>query len=321
MTGLLESLRRLDNYADDILEEQEATRDLLQQQIQGIEALLEATEGRPVPIAAEPSTYLYNMSSLVPADTPENEPVAETRQIDFDGVIRQISVVSVEAAQQAVGAQFGFPSGERVLPRDDPGDARYVPLAGRGRGGPVPLRKQRRLAGTLRDGTRPDRGGQRMTLRGSQEIDTPHPDNTRAIVGATGIPVKQDLDGTQIQRLGVAGADADWGPDQIDITDSEAVLANPENVGGTAASSGVVRSLDGSTIRVVYAWTGDVSNSTTIQEAEDDPETVLETFSDDGDAEIVLRNVTTKSDNCKVFVEDTSAAGTANNIEFTLNFH
>jgi hypothetical protein len=68
------------------------------------------------------------MSRLVPAGTAENNPVKETREVDFDGEVRQLRVVSTQAAQQAVGAQFSYASGERVLPRDDPEDARYVPL-------------------------------------------------------------------------------------------------------------------------------------------------------------------------------------------------
>lgn len=129
-TGLLESLRRVDNYLDDIGDQQEELAELLRQQRDGIERLIEAVGGEPVSLAPDPSTYLYNMSVLVPADTQENDPLTETREIEYDGIIRQVRVVSVAAAQQAVGAQFGFASGERVLPRDDPGDARYVPLAG-----------------------------------------------------------------------------------------------------------------------------------------------------------------------------------------------
>ena len=63
------------------------------------------------------------------------------------------------------------------------------------------------------------------------EIGQDRPDNTQAIVGREGIPVRQDTDGTQIQRLGIAGAEADWGPEQVDITDGEEAIATPENVG------------------------------------------------------------------------------------------
>lgn len=130
-TGLLESLRRLDNYADEILEEQGDANVLLQQQVSGMERLLEEVTGdTDVDLSPDRSTYLFNMSKEVPADTSENEPVTEVREIDYDGVIREIRVVSVEAAQQAVGARFGFSSGEQIMPRDDPQDARYIPLAG-----------------------------------------------------------------------------------------------------------------------------------------------------------------------------------------------
>lgn len=128
-TGLLESLRRIDNYAAEILEEQEEANVLLQQQVSGLEQLLEAATGETsVNLAPDPSTFLFNMSAQVPAGTSQNDPITETRDIDFDGVVREIRVVSVEAAQQSVGAQFSFASGEQVMPRDDPQDARYVPL-------------------------------------------------------------------------------------------------------------------------------------------------------------------------------------------------
>ena len=159
-----------------------------------------------------------------------------------------------------------------------------------------------------------------MGIRPAGLLEQARPDNTSAVVGAEGLPVRQDLDGTQIQRLGVAGADADWGPEQVEITDDEAVIADPERVGGTTSSSGLVRSLDGEDCEVVYAWTSDVSQIDTIEEAETDETTVVQRL-DATDSEIVIENVTTKSDNCKVFVEDASAAGTENTVEYTLNFH
>lgn len=129
-TGLLESLRRLDNYAEEIHEEQEEIATLLSQQVSGTEQLLEALTGESgVDLTPDPSTYLFNMSKQVPADTPENQPVTETREMEYDGLITEIHVVSTLAAQQAVGASFEFASGERVFPRDDPSDARYVPLS------------------------------------------------------------------------------------------------------------------------------------------------------------------------------------------------
>ena len=159
-----------------------------------------------------------------------------------------------------------------------------------------------------------------MGIRPAGLLEQARPDNTSAVVGAEGLPVRQDLDGTQIQRLGVAGADADWGPEQVEITDDEAVIADPERVGGTTSSSGIVRSLDGESFEVVYAWTSDVSDISTIAEAESDTTTVVQRPGG-ADSEIVIENVTTKSDNCKVFVEDVSEEGVDNQVEYTLNFH
>ena len=155
-----------------------------------------------------------------------------------------------------------------------------------------------------------------------QALNRDRPDNTQSVVGEQGIPVRQDVDGSQIQRLGIAGADADWGPDVEDITDGETIIANPERVGGTSSSSGIIRSLDDEPCSVVYAWTGDVSSAETIQEAEDDPETVVERDPNiQSDTENIIEEITTKSDNCIVFVEDNSDEGVENNIEYTLNFH
>lgn len=128
-TGLLESLRRLDNWAEEISDQQEDLIRLVQQQTEASNAVAQALADEDFDPGPEPSTYLFNMSKEVPADTPENDPVTEVRKMDYDGVVRQITVVSVAAAQQAVGAQFSFASGQRILPRDDPSDARYVPLA------------------------------------------------------------------------------------------------------------------------------------------------------------------------------------------------
>jgi len=155
-----------------------------------------------------------------------------------------------------------------------------------------------------------------------QALNRDRPDNTQSIVGEEGVPVRQDVDGSQIQRLGIAGADADWGPAQIDITDGEEIIADPERVGGTSTLSGIVNSLEDQPCSVVLAWTGDISAVTTIQEAEDDVETVVERDPNiQGDAENIIEEITTKSDNCVVFVEDDSPQGTANVVEYTLNFH
>jgi len=160
-----------------------------------------------------------------------------------------------------------------------------------------------------------------MALR-SPDLVNPRPDNSTGIVGEEGIPVRQDIDGTQIQRLGIAGADADWGPDQDDITDDEAIVADPERVGGTSNSSGIFRSLDGEPFSVVYAWTGDVSEVETVEGAEEDDETVVERPPGaQDDDEIIIENVSTKSDNCVVFIEDESDEGVENTVEYSLNFH
>jgi len=151
------------------------------------------------------------------------------------------------------------------------------------------------------------------------QIGQDRPDNTQSIVGREGIPVRQDVDGTQIQRLGVAGAEADWGPEQEDITGSETAIADPENVGGTSSSSGIVRSLDDNPFSVLYAWTDENGTIETVQEALDADNCVVQDLG--ADTEFIIRNVTTKSDNCIVFVKDESQAGEPNNIQFTLNFH
>ena len=127
-TGVLESLRRLDNWAAEISEQQEEMVRLIQQQTEASNAVAQALADEDFDPGPEPSTYLFNMSALVPADTPENDPVTVTREIDFDGAVRELRVVSTGAAQQSVGAQFSYASGTRVMPRDDPEDARYVPL-------------------------------------------------------------------------------------------------------------------------------------------------------------------------------------------------
>ena len=127
-TGVLESLRRVDNHLADVVENQEQIADLLRQQRNGIGQVLEGLGGEADDFGASPSAFLFNMSVLVDAGTPKTDPTVETREIDYDGVVTEVRVVSVSAAQQAVGAQFGFNSGERVMPRDDPGDAEYVPL-------------------------------------------------------------------------------------------------------------------------------------------------------------------------------------------------
>ncbi|MFW5896350.1 MAG: hypothetical protein ACOCUA_03100, partial [archaeon] len=125
----------------------------------------------------------------------------------------------------------------------------------------------------------------------------------------------------QIQRLGIAGADADWGPEQIDFGGDEAKkIATPEGVGGTRASSGIVNSLDDLDCSVVYVWKDEESGYDSLSDARDSETTVLqEPNAITNDTEHVIQSITTKSDNCEVWVVNESAD--PNTIEFTLNFH
>lgn len=146
-------------------------------------------------------------------------------------------------------------------------------------------------------------------------------DNTSGIVGAEGIPVRQDLDGTQIQRLGIAGADADWGPAETTLAaDGEEAIATPGGVGGTRSSAGIVRSLDDQSISVVYVWANGDNIPDTVADAEASETAVVERPpGSQSDTEVVIENVSTKSDNARVFVQDES--GAQNQIQYTLNFH
>jgi len=156
---------------------------------------------------------------------------------------------------------------------------------------------------------------------------TSRPDNSTGIVGERGIPVRQDIDGTQIQRLGIPGADADWGPETVTLEPSgdadnadEAKIATPEGVGGTSTSAGIVRSLDSANCSVVYVWTDAVQDYDTLQEYRDCPNCIVqEPAAIQDDVENVIQSVTTKSDNAVVFV--TNEAGSQNQVQFTLNFH
>lgn len=159
------------------------------------------------------------------------------------------------------------------------------------------------------------------------EIGQDRPDNTQAIVGREGIPVRQDLDGTQIQRLGVAGADADWGPDTITLepagdanNDDEYKIAEPGGVGGTRSSSGLIRSKDGVDCSVAYVWTGGEQTYDTLQGYRDCPNCVVEEpVTLQSDTENVAESVTTKSDDAVVFVVNDAAQ--QNEVAYTLNFH
>lgn len=156
---------------------------------------------------------------------------------------------------------------------------------------------------------------------------TSRPDNSTGIVGERGIPVKQDIDGTQIQRLGIAGADADWGPNTVtlaangDVNDNDEVkIAEPDGVGGTTSSGGIIRSLDSANCSVAYVWTDGVQEYDTLQEYRNCPKCIVqEPAAIQDDVENVIQNVTTKSDNAVVFV--TNEAGSENQVQYTLNFH
>lgn len=158
-------------------------------------------------------------------------------------------------------------------------------------------------------------------LRPASEF-TSRPDNATQVTADQGLPVKQDPDtGAQIQRIGIAGADADWGPEETTLdADDEAKIANPDNVGGTDSSAGIVKSLDSQNISVVYAWTDGETTLDTVQDARDDPNTIVEEppkITDD--TKHVIEAINTKSDHCDVFVVEES--GNENKIAYTLNFH
>lgn len=159
------------------------------------------------------------------------------------------------------------------------------------------------------------------------EVGQDRPDNTQSIVGRRGIPVRQDTDGTQIQRIGIPGADADWGPDTITLepsgdanNDDEYKIAEPEGVGGTSSSAGLVVSQDSEPLSVAYVWTDAASEFDTLQAYRDDDASIVqEPGAIQSDTEHTIQSITTKSDNCVVFV--TNNAAVQNEFEFTLNFH
>lgn len=62
--------------------------------------------------------YPWKFSATVPEGTGTADPVAVTREINVDGIIRRIEIVSTEAAQQAVGARVSRPTGQRFVPRN-----------------------------------------------------------------------------------------------------------------------------------------------------------------------------------------------------------
>jgi hypothetical protein len=162
-----------------------------------------------------------------------------------------------------------------------------------------------------------------MTLRPPENVVSSRPDGAQIITGREGIPVKQDVDGTQIQRLGIAGADADWGPETVDLPDQgDYKIAEPGGVGGTRSSSGIVRSESGLNCSVVYVWKSESDEYNSVQEARDSPDAVVqEPGAIQTDTEHVIQAINTKSDNCEVWITDESAEGQTNTVAFTLNFH
>lgn len=148
------------------------------------------------------------------------------------------------------------------------------------------------------------------------------PDNSTAIVGEEGIPVRQDDVGIQIQRLGIAGADADWGPEKVDITDTDERIAKPDRVGGTREFSALLRSEQTEPFSVVVVWnTGQVDRES-ISEAEACDECIVERPDNAQDGtEHLIASIKTKGDYCWIFVEDESQQGVTNEVMYTINFH
>lgn len=71
--------------------------------------------------------YPWKFSAAVPAGTGTADPTRVRREINTDGIIRRIEIVSTQAAQQAVGARVGLATGQRFIPRnpvdnDEPAD-------------------------------------------------------------------------------------------------------------------------------------------------------------------------------------------------------
>jgi len=161
-----------------------------------------------------------------------------------------------------------------------------------------------------------------MSLRPSGQIRASRPDNTSTVVGGEGVEVLQDTDGTQIQRLGIPGAEADWGPGEKDITDTNVAVASPKQVGGTNEASGIVRSLDNEPCTVAFVWSTGENDYTDFQNTQARSDTLIESPpAITNDPEHTIESVTTKADHAAVFVIDESAQGVTNNIEYTLNFH
>ena len=136
---------------------------------------------------------------------------------------------------------------------------------------------------------------------------TTSPDGTTAIVGEQGIEALQE-DGQLVVKTGVGGEQRDYDVDSVAITDTTETVANPDTVGATAELSGAIESDNGEPFTVEVEW-------------QDNDGAALYTESFGSDTDIVIASVTTKSDNAAVKVVDDSAAGTANQVTGTLNFH
>lgn len=64
------------------------------------------------------SEFPWKFSATVPADTGAADPETVVHTIGVDGEIVGFEAVSSQAAQQAVGVQFGAKAGERYAPRN-----------------------------------------------------------------------------------------------------------------------------------------------------------------------------------------------------------
>jgi len=64
------------------------------------------------------SQYPWKFSAAVPDGTTPADPVEVRREINTDGIIRRVEIVSTQAAQQAVGARVSLATGQRFVPRN-----------------------------------------------------------------------------------------------------------------------------------------------------------------------------------------------------------
>lgn len=136
---------------------------------------------------------------------------------------------------------------------------------------------------------------------------TTSPDGTTAIVGEEGLEALQE-DSQLVVKTGVGGEQRDYDIDGTSITDTTETVANPTEVGATAELSGAIESDASEPFIIKVEWQDDDANA-------------LYTEEFGSDTDIVLAAVTVKSDNVAIKVQDDSAAGTANLVTGTLNFH